>query len=43
MTVHVSVVVPCRDHAHLLGEALDSIAVQRVPGVEVIVVNDRSA
>jgi glycosyltransferase involved in cell wall biosynthesis len=42
MTVRVSVIVPCHDHGHLLGDALESIAVQGVEGVEVIVVDDRS-
>lgn len=42
MAAHVSVVVPCHDHGHLLGEALDSIAAQNVANVEVVVVDDRS-
>ncbi|MDP3209246.1 MAG: glycosyltransferase, partial [Rhodoglobus sp.] len=42
MTAHVSVVVPCHDHGHLLGEALDSIAAQAVADLEVVVVDDRS-
>jgi glycosyltransferase involved in cell wall biosynthesis len=40
--VSVSVVVPCHNHGHLLGEALDSIAAQGVEGVEILVVDDRS-
>ncbi len=43
MTEHVSVVVPCRDHGHLLGDALDSIAEQGLTNVEVLVVDDASS
>lgn len=42
MSARISVIVPCHNHGHLLGDALESIAAQDVPGLEVIVVDDRS-
>lgn len=42
MAAQVSIVVPCHDHGHLLGYALDSIAAQGIADVEVVVVDDRS-
>lgn len=38
----VSVIVPCHNHGHLVGEALDSIAAQGVADLEIVVVDDRS-
>ena len=38
----VSVVVPCYNHAHFLGEAIESALDQDYPAVEIIVVNDGS-
>lgn len=38
----IAVIVPCHDHGHLLGEALDSITAQGVPNLEIVVVDDRS-
>lgn len=43
MNPKVSVVVPCHDHGHLLGDALDSVAAQGLDSVEVIVVDDQSS
>jgi glycosyltransferase involved in cell wall biosynthesis len=43
VTERVSVVIPVRDGARYLGEALDSVAAQTVPPHEVIVVDDGSS
>jgi glycosyltransferase involved in cell wall biosynthesis len=39
----VSVVIPCYNQAHLLGEAIESLRVQTYPHFEVIVVDDGSS
>jgi glycosyltransferase involved in cell wall biosynthesis len=38
----VSVIIPSHNHAHYLGEALDSVLAQRYPSLEVLVVDDGS-
>lgn len=38
----ISVIIPCHNDGEFLGEALDSIAAQRTPAREVIIVNDGS-
>jgi glycosyltransferase involved in cell wall biosynthesis len=37
-----SVIIPCHNHAHFLGEAIDSALKQTYPHIEVIVVDDGS-
>ena len=39
----ISVVIPCRNGAEFLGEALDSVRAQTLAPLEVIVVDDRSS
>lgn len=43
MTPRITVVVPCRNHGHLLAEAVDSILRQGMDAVDVIVVDDSSS
>jgi glycosyltransferase involved in cell wall biosynthesis len=38
----VSVIIPSHNHAHYLGEAIDSVLAQRYPSMEVLVVDDGS-
>jgi glycosyltransferase involved in cell wall biosynthesis len=38
----VSVVIPCYNHARFLSDAVESVAIQTLPCVEVIIVNDGS-
>ncbi|MDP4286100.1 MAG: glycosyltransferase family A protein [Bacteroidota bacterium] len=40
--IHVSVIVPCYNYAHFLGEALDSVLAQTYSQWECIIVNDGS-
>jgi glycosyltransferase involved in cell wall biosynthesis len=42
MKVIVSVIVPCYNYAHFLGEALDSVLAQTYPHWECIIINDGS-
>ena len=38
----ISVVIPCYNQAHFLGEAIESVLNQTYPHVEVLVINDGS-
>ncbi|CAN5337977.1 glycosyltransferase [soil metagenome] len=42
MSIIVSVIVPCYNYAHFLGEALDSVLAQTYPHWECIIINDGS-